>query len=237
MKTVAEVQLDGTVGELLYNARASFKLERHEVSLRTKIPERYIQGLENGSYSEMPDDVYTKIYLKAYCAFLGLDAADMLGRYRNERTSAEKVDLNGRRSHPTTSIPASQLVVAPKIIRALLFGLVVLGIGMYFGLEVKKIITPPSVSLASPKDGLVTIERSVAIEGNTEREVALSINGKQVATDDKGNFKDILDLQEGMNVITIVAAKKYSKPMTVTRRIIVEPLQNPTASLPFGPGL
>lgn len=236
MATKAATQLETTVGALLYDTRTSLSVDRHDVSLKTKIPERYVRGLENGAYEDIPDDVYTKIYLKAYCAYLGLDAGSILARYREERSVAESINVNGRRKHPTTSIPATQLMIAPKIIRGVIFGLLVLGLAAYFATQVKKIVTPPEVTLASPKDGLMTIERSVAVEGWTEHEVTLRINGKQVPTDDNGNFRDIIDLQDGVNEITLVAAKKYSKPMTVTRRIIVEQAENPTAQAPLEGG-
>jgi hypothetical protein len=118
-------------------------------------------------------------------------------------------------------------------------GLVVLGLGVYFALEIKKIIAPPQISLAAPQDGLVTTERSLVIEGRTEREVSLRINGKPVSPDGNGNFRDTLELQEGLNLITVVGAKKHSKEMAVTRRIIVMPKQRPTAAAPLldEPGL
>jgi hypothetical protein len=115
------------------------------------------------------------------------------------------------------------MVVTPKIIQSAMLGLAVVGFAVYFGIQITKIITPPEITLASPQDGLVTEDRSLVIEGRTDSEVLLHINGKLVSPDADGKFKDTLDLQEGLNIITVTGAKKHSKEMSVTRRIIVMP--------------
>lgn len=224
-----------SVSALLRQAREEAGLSLPAVAAKTKIPERYLAMFE-GEGVVAPEDVYSKIYLKAYGKFLGFDTTTLVDLYRKERTRhAPPERRQPPKRHPSVSVPASAMVVTPKLIHAALLGLVVVGLGVYFALEIKKIIAPPQITLAAPQDGLVTTERSLVIEGRTEREVALRINGKPVSPDSNGNFKDTLDLQEGLNLITIVGTKKHSKEMAVTRRIIVMPKQRPTAAGPMEP--
>jgi len=233
MTTVTTSAIADSVGSLLRQAREEAGVTRHAVAVRTKIPERYVALFEENAFDELTEDVYTKIYLKAYGKFLGFDTSTLLDLYRRERMRMTGVSSPSHAAkHPTTSVPASQLVVTPKLIQGAILLLAVLGIAIYFFVGLKKIVAPPSISLVAPPDGMVTTERSVVIEGRTEQEVSLRINGKSVSPDDNGNFRDALDLQEGLNVITIIGAKKYSKEMTVTRRIIVTPKQRPTAAAP-----
>jgi len=208
-------------------------MERGELATRIKVPERFIVAIEDGRYDLIPEDIYSRIYLKAYCAFLRLDAAKIHGMYRVER-----MQMNRRRGtaadenrHPRTSVPMRHMVVAPKVVKGIIIGLIVLGLGIYFTAALKKIVVPPTISLNSPRDGFVTTERSITISGKTEPEVRLLINGKQTPTDEDGNFQDTLTLQEGLNTVKVVGSKKYSKKMTVMRRIIVEPKERTTASL------
>lgn len=228
-----------SVSALLRQAREEAGLSLATVASRTKIPERYLAMFE-GEGVPVPEDVYSKIYLKAYGKFLGFDTTTLVDLYKKEKVRmAPQERRPAPKRHPSASVPTSAMVVTPKLIHAVLLGLVVLGLGIYFALEIKKIVAPPQITLAAPQDGLVTTERNLVIEGRTEREVALRINGKPVSPDGNGNFRDTLDLQEGLNLITVIGAKKHSKEMTVTRRIIVMPKQRPTATVPLPnePGL
>lgn len=233
-RTATSTAIAESVGALLRQAREESGLSLASVSARTKIPERFIVQFETDGRATQ-EDVYSKIYLKAYAKFLGFDTTTLVDLYKKEqaRTAPAPERRAAPKKHPAANLPTSAMVVTPKVIHAVLLGLVVLGLAAYFAFEVKKIIAPPDISLAAPQDGLVTTERSLVIEGRTEREVALRINGKAVSPDANGNFRDMLDLQEGLNLITVVGAKKHSKEMTVTRRIIVMPKQRPTATVPL----
>jgi transcriptional regulator with XRE-family HTH domain len=234
MKTATTSAIAESVGALLRQAREESGLSRAAVAARTKIPERFIAHFEEGPTANAAEDVYTKIYLKAYAKFLGFETATLVELYRKERVrlTPHHERKAAPKRHPSVPVHSSALVVTPKIIQAALLGLVVLGLVAYFGFEIKKIIAPPQITLVAPEDGLVTVERSLVIEGRTEREVSLRVNGKQVSPDGNGNFRDTLDLQEGLNLISVVGAKKHSKEMTITRRIIVLPKDRPTAGLP-----
>ncbi len=237
-----------SVAALLKQAREESGLSRPAVAVRSKIPERYIAMFEDDVQGHnMPEDVYAKIYLKAYGKFLGFDANTLVDLYKKERARVAPAAPQERRApartssssgstrrHPTKSIPTSQMVVTPKIIQSALLGLAVVGFAAYFGIQVKKLIAPPDIALVSPQDGLVTEDRSLIVEGRTDSEVLLHINGKQVSPDADGKFKDTLDLQEGLNIITVTGAKKHSKEMSVTRRIIVMPKSRPAALTPPG---
>lgn len=214
-----------SVGALLRQAREEAGFDVREVAQGTKIPERYIALFESDAHGELADDVYTKIYLKAYGKFLGFETSALLEHYRKERgrygIPAQAEERPDR--HPTASVASSLLMVTPKLVSTMLLVFMATGLLGWLGLELKKIIAAPSIALASPKDGFVTYDRAVSIEGITEKEVSLSINGKLVSPDDAGHFQDTLELQEGLNIISITGSKKHSKEMAVTRRVIVLP--------------
>ncbi len=214
-----------TLGTLLRQARERKKRTLAEAAATSKIPERYLSLLESDALADLPDDIYAKIFLKTYCKFLDLDTPSVLGLYREQRAFDASFRRSEPRRHPTPSVAASHMIVTPKLIRGILLGIAVLGLAAYVGVELMKIVTPPSISITTPADGTVTAERAIAIEGATEPEVTLRINGKGIAVSDDGGFRDTLILQEGLNTIRIVGAKKHSREMVVTRRIIVQPRQ------------
>lgn len=230
--TSASCKIADSVGAILKQARTDLGCNRREAAAKTKIPERYIVRFEDGAHDKLPDDVYTKIFLKVYCKFLGLDTQTVVNLYRQERTRSLVPSKTAEKRHPAQAVPAWHMLVTPQVIKAVIMSAFVIGLAVYFWLVVRSIVSPPSITLNSPQDGLVTTERAVTIDGRTEQEVALRINGKYVAPDGFGNFKDTLELQEGLNVIKVVGMKKHSKETVVVRRIVVEPKDRPTAALP-----
>ncbi|MEY4723459.1 MAG: hypothetical protein RLZZ324_972 [Candidatus Parcubacteria bacterium] len=214
-----------SVGTLLRSAREELGLSVRDVSLKTKIPEKYLALVEADNHDVMVDDVYTKIYLKAYGKFLGFESADLVDHYNKERMrlgipvrAPERADR-----HPTREVDSKALVVTPKVMQIAALALVAAGLLGWFGFELKKIVAPPDIALSSPRDGFITYDRTIAVEGVTDSEVSLQINGKDVSPDQSGKFRDSLNLQEGVNVITVTGTKTHSKPMTVERRVIVLP--------------
>jgi len=234
-KTVVAARTKESLGEMLARCRTELGWCAEEVSAKTGVPLKTIVNLEKGDYGRLHEDIYTKISLKGYAAYLGLDVPAVIAHYNCERaavrhlTEAETRRPWGR--HPAENIPTSQLTVVPKIIRGAFVGLLVVALCVYFGTQIKKIITPPSVALSSPLDGLVTTDRNITVEGQTEPEASVSVSGKQITPDGRGKFTDSLDLQEGLNVIKVIAKKKHSREMIITRRIIVEPKDKATAVL------
>lgn len=217
-----------SVGTILLQTREHYGVSRALAAERTKIPERFLEMLEDDAYADLPDDVYAKIFLKTYCLFLGLDTPTILELYRGQRAlDAAMSRVEARRRHPLTSVPTKQLIVAPKLIRIALAAAAFIGLLGYVGWSLLKIVAPPQISLQSPPDGLVTVERTIAIEGTTEPEVTLQINGEDVAVSNDGRFSDTLTLQDGLNTVRISAFKKHSEEMVVTRRIIVQPKPAP----------
>lgn len=228
-----------SVGVRLRKARTELGCSRYDAAAKTKIPERYIARFEDGAYDKLPDDVYAKIFLKVYCKFLGLDVPTIIALQRQERLRAAAPHKSAAgtavKRHPTRAIPAWQMLITPQLIRAVIVIAAVLGLAIYFWLAVRNIMAPPVITLSSPNDNLVTSEHSVIVEGRTDLEVSLRINGKYVAPDSFGNFRDTLELQDGLNEVNVVGMKKHSREARVTRRILVEPKEHPTAAALPGP--
>lgn len=227
---------------LLRLAREATGLTRKEVAARIKIPEIAIAQFEDGVPNDKAEDIYSKIYLKAYTKFLGVDHpitfADLrvslpsLSSSPSSSSSSSSADSVVPIIHPRTSIPRAHLIGVPHMIRIALASVAVVSLTLYLVFELKRIFAPPTMSLFAPQDGYSTTDDRIVLEGKTEPEVLLRVNGKNLSPDSAGAFKDTIDLQEGLNTIKILARKKYSDTVEVTRRIFVQPKGNPTAEGP-----
>lgn len=87
--------------------------------------------------------------------------------------------------------------------------------------EVLRVTAAPLLIVSTPSDNLLTASHRVVMEGRTEPGSTVTINGARVSTSLDGSFKEALDLRTGANVITIVASKKFAKPNTIYRRVVV----------------
>lgn len=232
-RTTTRTQL--TLAETLIQAREKTGLEVAALADKLKVPEEKLVAFERGDYSNLPDDVYTRIMLKAYAAVIGLEPGTVTKVYNRERSVVRHETPAPERPwtrHPADAVPSAQLTVLPKIIRGAVAVSLVLALGVYLAMEVKALMAPPAVTLMSPDDGVITRVHSIVVDGSTEPEASVIVSGKEVTPDGNGHFSDTIQLQDGMNVITVVAKKKHSREMTVTRRIIVDSPEKPAAMLP-----
>ena len=66
-------------------------------------------------------------------------------------------------------------------------------------------ITPPSLSLDSPEDGLTTGTPTVTVSGLTEPSATVAINGVYAVVNEDGSFSCVIALVDGANIITVTA--------------------------------
>lgn len=82
---------------------------------------------------------------------------------------------------------------------------------------------PPTLSIASPADGLITNKATVTVSGTTNdvtsSPVTLTVNGKAVTVGSDGSFSTTVTLSAGENTITVVATDSAGKSTTVTRTV------------------
>lgn len=90
---------------------------------------------------------------------------------------------------------------------------------------------PPTLSITSPSDGLVTNKSACMVSGITNDEtsspvtVIIQLNGGtaiSVQVDSAGKFSKELTLMEGSNTITITAKDSAGKTTTITRNVTLD---------------
>ena len=87
---------------------------------------------------------------------------------------------------------------------------------------------PPTLSVTSPADGLVTNQAALTVKGTTNDatsspvKVTIKLNSgvaESVTVGSDGNFSKALTLVAGTNTITVVATDSAGKTTTVTRTV------------------
>lgn len=211
------------MGEQLAVARKKQHVSLKAASQRLGIKGEYLKNLEEGNYQKLPGEIYAKNFLKAYCKFLELDIEKHLQLYQQERSVYQKLDqFQEEPTRLVARVSRRQLVITPKILRRGLMILILVICLIYLGLEVKKIVAPPWLTIDQPVNNLRTADYSLEVRGTVEKEANLLINGQEVMANSGGQFSKKIDLQAGVNIIKISAAKKHSPANVVYRQVLVE---------------
>lgn len=88
---------DPRLGDLLREARESRDLDLSDVAGLTNVRRDYLTALEEGRYRDLPEDVYTKNFVRLYSQAVGFDVVRALEIYRSERRDANVFNTSEQR--------------------------------------------------------------------------------------------------------------------------------------------
>ncbi len=209
-----------TVAEQLRSARQERKIKLEDAAQKLNISRKYLEALEKGDFGKLPTGVYGKNFLREYSLFLGLDSNEL------EKIFQKEIDATG--DSPQNNLFSRQIakmryfLAMPKIIKNFVISIIVIIFFAYLGLAVKEIISPPYLFIENPQKNFVTEKKTINIIGAAEGEAQITINGKQALTDANGAFAERVSLKNGINIITVVAKKRYGRENIIKRQVLVK---------------
>ncbi|MDD5031555.1 MAG: helix-turn-helix domain-containing protein [Patescibacteria group bacterium] len=210
------------VAEQLRQRREERSLNLEDIARKINIKREYLEALENGEYNKLPAGVYGKNFLKEYAVYLGLNFRKLLKDLEADKGAGQAE--NNKKIFSQQIAKRYNFLVVPKIIRSFVIIIVVLALFIYLGLCLRKIISPPMLSIIEPLDNSVISNNFVVVFGKTEPEVQIKINGEPVALspgEKESLFTERINLKTGLNTITITAKKKYGREVTLYRQVLV----------------
>lgn len=93
-------------------------------------------------------------------------------------------------------------------------------------ITIKVDTVPPTLTVNSPIEGMVTNNATLAVSGvtndATSSPVTLKVNNQPVEVQENGQWSTTITLSEGENTITIVATDSAGKTSTVTRHVTLD---------------
>lgn len=207
------------LGAKLCHAREEMGYTLENVAGMTSIAPKFLRALEDSRYRDLPGNVYVRNFLRSYAHVLHLPAERVLGLYEQERRV-----IPGHRvlRTPPRALPEPHAPNIPRIARNVSIVLGILLLLTYFGNKLRVSLEPPALAVTAPSGDVVVADTNLLIEGSTEPESTVRINGQEIFLDAGGHFSERIDLQSGLNIIKIVAAKERGREQIVERRVIVE---------------
>ena len=213
-----KILTEKTLGERLRSFRKRKHLTLAQAEEQTKVRVRYLDALERGAYGELPANVYVLGFLAKYAEFLGAPKEELVSIYRRERGT----DKYPQNIAPETQIKDRRAYLTPRIIVLFLVFLILAGFLGYIFYAVKNFTSPPNLEIQSPSAETVIRQDSVEIIGKTDEGASLKINDQVVFLDDKGNFRETVKLQAGLNNIELRATNRVKKETVKVIKILAE---------------
>ena len=103
--------LPGDVAAELYVARLQRGVDLNDVSTELRIHYKHLLAIEEGRYTDLPGPAYVIGFLRSYAAYLGLDAADLVRRFKTETTEFDaRQDLNALEPYDEGGVPTGALI-------------------------------------------------------------------------------------------------------------------------------
>lgn len=208
------------LGQLLKEARTKSGLTLFSLEQKTRIAEKYLQAIEENNFSALPPArAYRLAYIRGYAKAVNFNSEKAVYQFIKEDGLGDIKII-----HPQNGIKKIQMYLTSWLVRSILIiGVIAIFIG-YLAWQVKGILTPPTLNVYSPTEGAIInqTEAAIVIEGETEKETQLTINGQEARVNEQGKFSTTLNLSVGVNTLTITATKKHGKTITVIRHVVVK---------------
>ncbi|MBA2666682.1 MAG: helix-turn-helix domain-containing protein [Trueperaceae bacterium] len=151
------------LGHLLREARERAGLGLSDVAEVTHVRRNYLDALEEGRYGDLPEDVYTRNFLRLYAQAVSLDVDEVVELYLRERRTAgglttleQRLERDRRAVTPSAAGPFDarapgrggppEWLLGPWL-PTLVLVVIVVGIGLW---GFNQLITPAARSTATP---------------------------------------------------------------------------------------
>lgn len=205
------------LGERLRRAREAADFNLAQAAANCNVPEKYLAALESNRFTELPKaKVYRLSYLSEYARLLKLKEKPLFIQFIKEGGLKDLPEVS---PEPSAKQPR---ISWPLLARNLFLAAGVLLLLGYLGWQVRNVLQPPRLEIFFPPEGYVTNKANITLEGETEKECRLTVNGGEITVNDQGRFQPTIDLTNGVNTIIITATKKHGKTATITRHVVVK---------------
>jgi cytoskeletal protein RodZ len=204
-----------TIGGAIKEARTRKKYSLSKLEEVTKIKKDFISALEKEDWGSLPEFPVLSGFVKSIAGALGAGEKSLLALLRRDYPP-KALSIN-----PKPDV-GDKFVWSPKLTFAVGVGVIMVLVLGYLGIQYKKFISPPSLSVLEPKEEQIVKERRVRVTGKTDGDAIVKINNQPVLLDSEGNFEAEIEIFEGTDEIVVKAQSRAGKETVVRRKIIPE---------------
>ena len=87
--------------------------------------------------------------------------------------------------------------------------------------EARFLILGPQIWIENPQDGQVVTEPLVMIQGRSKNIAWISLNDRQIFTDEEGVWSEKLLVREGVSIMTVSARDRFGREIKKSIQIVL----------------
>ena len=87
--------------------------------------------------------------------------------------------------------------------------------------QARFLILGPRIEVTTPRDGATSLDELVIIDGYAKNAAWITLNGRQIFTDEKGFWSEKLLVNEGLSIMTIQARDRFGREKEKQVRIFL----------------
>jgi len=210
-----------TVGSMLQEARIAKGLSPIDVERAIKIREKYIIAIEANDFGRLPSPSYAKGFVRNYAEYLGLPTDAIMAFFRRQMTDVSKASLLPKGVSDPLNAPFVHLT--PGRFVGFLVSILLIIFLFYLGNQYFRIGKAPPLTVTSPTDQQIVTSSRVVVEGKSDADATVTINGISTIVRDDGRFYEQVAVEPGVNKITISATSRFGKTSTEVRGVGYQP--------------
>lgn len=204
-----------TIGKILKDARESKNITLIDLENTTKIKKDFISKIEKEDWNNLPEFPVVSGFVKNIANSLDL--------------SVDNVNATLRRDYPPKKLRINpkpdinnKFTWSPKLTFAIGVSVLVLVVLGYLGLQYKKFITPPELTVNSPKQNEIITQNKIKVSGKTTTDVSLTVNNQPITLDQDGAFITIIEITKETKNLVFKATSRSGKVTEKSIDISVE---------------
>jgi len=210
-----------TVGSMLQEARIAKGLSPIDVERAIKIREKYIIAIEANDFGRLPSPSYAKGFVRNYAEYLGLPTDAIMAFFRRQMTDVSKASLLPKGVSDPLNAPFVHLT--PGRFVGFLVSILLIIFLFYLGNQYFRIGKAPPLTVTSPTAQQIVTSSRVVVEGKSDADATVTINGISTIVRDDGRFYEQVAVEPGVNKITISATSRFGKTSTEVREVGYQP--------------
>ncbi len=114
-------------------------------------------------------------------------------------------------------MPSLNLKRLLKIAAFIIIFCVITGYSYY---QSRNLMAGPKLEIESPVNGAVMASSTALVTGKTQNISYVTLNGRQIFTDESGNFSMNILLLKGYNTVTVSAKDKFGRSISKSIQLI-----------------
>lgn len=114
----------------------------------------------------------------------------------------------------------------PKLIVGIsVAALIALGLGVYAYFQFREYLRGPVISIEEPMNGSLSTTSMVMLRGHARNVSFLTLNGRQIFTDERGRFNESLLIPDGYSIMLLEAKDRFGHMEEKRLELVYKPPQ------------